>query len=273
MDSLLPRTEPLGPHIPAKAAFSLGRSFLGAATMASGVLQLVIGDFVRLVPKAPGAVPPRPLWAYLVGVVLVAIGAAILSGRMARAATAVLGVMLLVLVFLVYLPQIGAHPEIDRPWLRGFMWTNPLKSLALFGGAALVFDWRHPRLQSLGAVLLAAFLIVCGIQHFVYREFVTAMVPSWVPPGQRFWTYFTGVALMAGGVGLLVPVTARLAAASSAVMIFLWVLLLHIPLALAGPKHAFETAGIFEALALSGVALLVAGTRDRAQGEGGASPP
>jgi len=272
MATLLQRTQPLGPPIPAKAAFSLGRSFLGVATLSSGVLQLVIGDFVRLVPKPPASVPPRALWAYLVGVVLVVIGAAILWGRMARAAAAVLGVMLLVLVFLLYLPQIGAHPEIDRPWLRGFMWTNPLKSLALFGGAALVFDWRHPRLQSLGALLLAAFLIVCGMQHFAYRDFVTAMVPSWAL-GRRFWTYFTGVALIAGGAGILVPVTARLASAASAVMIFLWVLLLHIPLALAGPQHAFETAGVFEALALSGVALLVAGTRDRSRGKDGASPP
>ncbi len=43
-------------------------------------------------------------------------------------------------------------------------------------------------------------------------------------------------------------------------MIFLWVLLLHIPRALAGPNHANETAGVFEALAISGVALIVAGT-------------
>jgi predicted oxidoreductase len=41
-------------------------------------------------------------------------------------------------------------------------------------------------------------------------------------------------------------------------MIFLWVLLLHIPRALMEANHANETAGVFEALALSGVALLVA---------------
>jgi uncharacterized membrane protein len=262
MNTLLQRTEPLGPAIPPRAAFSLGRSFLGAATLASGVLQLVVGDFVRLVPKLPGSAPVRSLSAHLVGVVLVAIGAAILLGRMVKVAAALLGVLLLVLDFFLYLPSIGANPQIDRPWLRGFMYTNPLKSLALFGGAALLVDWRNPRLQTIGALLLAVFLIVCGMQHFAYRDFVTAMVPSWMP-GRRFWTYFTGVALMAGGVGILIPATARLAASSSAVMIFLWVLLLHIPLALAGPQHAFETAGVFEALALSGVALLVAGTRDR----------
>ena len=101
---------------------------------------------------------------------------------------------------------------------------------------------------------------MCGIQHFVYTDFVTTLVPAWIP-APRFWTYFTGLALMAGGTGILVPKTARLAATLSALMIFLWVLLLHIPRAFAEANHANETAGVFEALAISGVALLVAGTR------------
>jgi uncharacterized membrane protein YphA (DoxX/SURF4 family) len=111
----------------------------------------------------------------------------------------------------------------------------------------------------LDAILLALFLVVCGMQHFAYRDFVTTLVPSWMP-ARGFWTYFTGVALMAGGTGILVRKTSRLAASLSALMIFLWVLLLHIPRAFAEPNHANETAGVFEALAISGVALLVAAT-------------
>jgi uncharacterized membrane protein len=254
-------------------AFSLGRTLFGVATMASGVLQLVTGDFVRLVPKLPTWVPAPSAWAYLAGVVLVAIGLALLSGRRARAAASLLGVMVLLMVVFLHAPAMVRNPEIDRPFLLGFMWTNPLKALALVGGAAILTG-RLPgderalaalartfaRLEPLGAFLLALFLVVCGMQHFAYRDFVTSLVPSWIPVPE-FWTYFTGVALMAGGAGILVPKTARLAATLSAFMIFLWVLLLHIPRALAGPNHANETAGVFEALALSGVALVVAGTR------------
>ncbi len=61
--------------------------------------------------------------------------------------------------------------------------------------------------------------------------------------------------------GILVAATARLVPLLSAGMIFLWVFLVHIPRALAGPNRVNEAAGIFEALALSGVALLVAGVR------------
>ena len=252
---------------------SLGRCFFGAATLASGLLQLVTGQFVRLVPELPAWVPAQPVAAYLVGAILVAAGLVILRGRRVRTAATVVGVMILLMVLLVSAPRLVVNAEVDRPFLRGFMWTNPLKALALVGGAAILAgrmpDQPRPlfplvrgigRWEPAAAFLLALFLVVCGMQHFAYRDFVVKMIPSWMP-APTFWTYFTGVALMAGGAGMLVPRIAKLAASLSGLMIFLWVLMLHIPRALAGPNHANETAGIFEALALSGVALMVAATR------------
>jgi uncharacterized membrane protein YphA (DoxX/SURF4 family) len=77
-------------------------------------------------------------------------------------------------------------------------------------------------------------------------------------PGALYWVYFAGLALIAGGVGILIPRTARLAATLVGIMIFLWVLLLHIPRAMADPHPPAELAGVFEALALSGVAFILA---------------
>src|SRR5262245_18759394 len=261
----------------AAKAFSLGRAFFGLALIGSGLLQLIHGELVRLVPERPVWLPPtaHSRLVYLIGFLLVALGAAILSGRLVTSAATLLAALILFDVLFIYPPSMLADPRIDRPLLRGFMYTNPLKCLALIGGAALLAGRLPDRVRGLaflgrgvgkweaaGASLLAAFLIVCGLQHFAYREFVTLMVPEWMPE-RRFWTYFTGVALIAGGTGILVPRTARLAASLSALMIFLWVLMLHIPRAVALPSHAFETAGVFEALALSGVALIVAGSRER----------
>jgi uncharacterized membrane protein YphA (DoxX/SURF4 family) len=249
---------------------TLGRTFYGLGVMGSGVLQLAIGGFVRLVPVPAWVPAPRAL-AYLLGVVLIALGLAIVSGRLPRTGATIVAVLILAMLVVLH-PSRFFDPNIDRPLLRGFMWTNPLKCLALVGGAALVAARWPDAMRGLagrgigawerfGPLLLAVFLVVAGIQHYWYRQFVDGLVPAWIPPGQRFWTLATGAALLAGGIGMLVPRTARLAASLSGLMIFLWVILLHIPRAYAGPGHAFEAAGVFEALALSGVALLVAGTR------------
>jgi uncharacterized membrane protein YphA (DoxX/SURF4 family) len=252
----------------AETAFSVGRSFLGIAVLASGVLQLVTGELVRLVPTAAAGGGRSPsLLPYVVGLVLVAAGCAIATDRRARLAAAVLAGLIAVSLLLVQLPRIAGNP-----WV-GYVWTNPLKAVALAASGGLVAagsraggaspgTHRIASLEALGVFCLAFFLLVAGVQHFVYADFVTALVPSWIP-GQRLWTYFTGVALFAGGAGMLIPRTSRLAATLSAAMIFLWVLLLHIPRAVAGPDHANETAGVFEALAMSGIALMIAGTRRR----------
>ena len=73
--------------------------------------------------------------------------------------------------------------------------------------------------------------------------------------------FVTGAALIAGGGGLVVPKRARLAALLVALMVSLWVLMLPIPRAISTWPEVGETAAIFEALALSGTALIVAGWR------------
>jgi len=46
-------------------------------------------------------------------------------------------------------------------------------------------------------------------------------------------------------------------------MVLIWVPLVHIPLAVTRSPHPPEIAGVFEALAVSGVAILVASTHDQ----------
>jgi len=241
---------------------TLGLLFFAVAIAAFGIQQLITAEFVRLVPPLPAWVPGHPLWARLVGVVLLAAGAAtgVGRGRMARCAAVVVGAWLVLAILFLHLPKAAANP------LVGFMWTNPCKALAMLGGVFVVaatlpddgsgLARLFRKLVPVGALFLAWFLILGGVQHFVYADFVATLVPAWIP-GTRLWVYFTGIALIAGGVGMLVPKTARLAALMVGIMIFLWVVLLHIPRALAGVNVAAETSGVFEALALSGVALIL----------------
>jgi predicted nucleic acid-binding protein len=53
-----------------------------------------------------------------------------------------------------------------------------------------------------------------------------------------FWTYFAGVALIAGGIGMMAPMTMRLAGMLAGIVILLWVVLLHIPRAMSAPHES-----------------------------------
>lgn len=252
-----------------------GRVFFGLALIGSGLLQLTLWNFVRLVPKLPAWVARPEWWAAGTGPVLVGIGLAIALDRNRRVAAAI-AAGLLFTVFLLYLPGLIENPR------AGFMWTNPAKTLALLGAVLLLAatprGWNPAsawidainvgktpsftggRIPPLSAALFGVFLVICGVQHFVYADFVVTLVPAWLP-GLRFWVYFTAVALIAGGIGVNYQATARFAATLSGLMIFLWVLLLHIPRAVHYWPETNETAAIFEALALSGTALLLVGIK------------
>jgi len=247
-----------------KNAAFLGRGFYAFGLIASGTQQLLTGNFVRLVPPLPKGVPWPAVWPYLVGFGLIVFGAILLAPMKSRTAATCVGAMLFLSFLFQHLPAITAAPS------HGYTWTNPLKVLALLGGALLLFAdgievppagasprGRRETLILLGRILFALFLVVGGVQHFVYADFVDTLIPGWIPK-PRFWTYFAGGALIAGGAGLFVPPVRRLAALLSGLMIFLWVVLLHIPRAFADTANAGETSAIFEALALSGVAFLVA---------------
>jgi len=247
---------------------TLGRFFLAIALVAFGAQHFVYLDFVtRVFPRLPAWIPAHTFLACVFGALLLASGAAIMTVKAARSTALLLGAIILSSFALLYLPLLITTPP------NGGLWTSAGKALALSGGSFLVAGSLPVKLDSpakalaravrvlerfipLGRFFLAAFLILCGIEHFIYVEIVTRMVPSWIPGGV-FWTYFAGVALIAGGVGIIVPMTSRLAGGLSGLMIFLWVVILHIPRAVA-MRNSNETTAVFEALAFSGVGFLVA---------------
>ena len=227
-----------------------GRYGFGAAVAASGLMQLVNGDFVRLVAKLPPWMGTSAAWPATTGILMLLMGAAILSGYRSKPASLLFGALLLGMFIVKCIPEIWSNPA------AGYMWTNPAKVLALFGGA-MVLGERAGKWPWLAPVLLGIFLLICGAQHFVYAGFVDTLVPAWLPPGPRFWTIFCAVALLVGGVGVVLPRTRRVAGLWSGVMIFLWIFLVHLPRSVE-MKSAPELAGVFEALALAAVCWLVA---------------
>jgi uncharacterized membrane protein len=239
--------------------------FFGLSLCAFGILQFVYGDFVAgRAPAWPAGLPGRLAWAWVSGALLIAAGAAVTSGKRARGPALFVGGMIFLWAVLRHIPAVAATPY-------GAVLTGMGKAIALCGGAlavagALPTDGRRTNrgLLLVGRVCLGAFMILGGIQHFLYPQFVATLVPRWIPY-PVFWAYFAGVALLAGGAGLVVTKTARLAAALSGVMIFLWVVLLHVPRAIAAlpAQSRNEWTAVFEALAFCGIALTIAGAHRR----------
>ena len=243
--------------------------------MGIGLQHFFFKQFIPVVvPQWPSRIPGHLVWILLVGAILFVAGALILTGKMARFAATMLGGLFLLTVALLHLPAniMGAGAAHIGSWTAAF------KALA-FSGSCLVVAGTLPeatedsarrsfsiigsleKLIPLGMYPLAIMVIVFGADHFLYVPFVSSLVPAWIP-WHVFWTYFAGTALIAAGVGMIFRVKARLAATLLGAMIFAWVIVLHIPRAVADPYGLIgnEWTSVFEALAFSGIAFILGRT-------------
>lgn len=238
-----------------------GRCFYGLGVAGLGFQQFIYAGF------RPVFFPPWPLWvhtstllAYLVGAALVVAGVFLILGRKTGVVSWWLGGFFLFLFLAFHTPYL-LFVGPNSPRHLG-LWTNPLKELALAGGGWVIAGsgplYEPPAWARIGTIFFSIMLIAFGIDHFFYPDFVTALVPSWIP-GALFWTYFAGVALAGSGLALILGVKTRQVALLLGIMLFLWLLMLHIPRALVAPAtdQGNEVTSMWEALAFSGIAFVI----------------
>ena len=115
-------------------------------------------------------------------------------------------------------------------------------------------QWLLP----VGKYFLAMLVIGFGIDHFVYTDFVSSFIPKWIP-GHVIWTYFAGLCLIASGIAIVLNLYRRLATTLLGIMLFSWLILLHLPRAIADPYSGggTEWTGVFEIIAFGASAFLV----------------
>lgn len=78
--------------------------------------------------------------------------------------------------------------------------------------------------------IFAAVMATFGIMHFKFGADMTTMVPKWLPLPPIYWVYFTGLALIAYGLALLINHKyQKIAGYLLAAMFFLFIILVHMP--------------------------------------------
>jgi uncharacterized membrane protein len=244
---------------------SIGRAFFALGIIGIGIEHFIFHEFIPvIVPAFPASMPGRSVWVYAVGALLVLGGLSILLNIRARTVAIALGAVLLILVLIGHIPSVlAAYPK------QLGSWTNAFKALTLCGGAWVAagslsrYSSARPsgleRFMTLGKYFLALTVVTFGIDHLLYTDFVATLVPAWIP-GHYVWTYFAAGALILSGLAMILNIQSRLAALLLGVMIFLWFLMLHIPRAIADPTGQIgnEVTSVFEALAFSGIAFMLA---------------
>ena len=240
----------------------LGRPLLAVGLVALGILDLVYRDTImwKVLPK--GA-PAQIVWSVISGILLIAVGAAFLSGRFRSEASRVLVIFLLIWDLVIGIPPVVKSPGAEVTWLVLGMMTIVLMSAWLLTGAARVRVAR---------TVVGISLIPVGLSHFAYSQVTLDLVPHWMP-ARLFVVYFAGAAHIAAGLGLLFGVVPRLAAMLEAGMLMAFAVLVWVPRVITTPGTHFYWTELLGTLVI-GAAMWVVGDsllEERSSGVAGAA--
>ena len=228
--------------------YALGAILLGA-------VGIWFHDFALQWQPVPVGFPLRVQLASASGVLLIVGGAAVLHRSVARA-----GALVLASVYVLWLLILHGPIVMSKPGDFG-TWNGVAEIVFMIAGAVTLYAAAAGALSDKLTywICLATGLsaLVFGAAHFKYAQFAASMVPTWLPPSQIFWAYATGVGHLAAGFSLLSGIRVALGATLLAVMMALFVLLVHVPRVVAAPGEHLEWVMLGVALSLSGSAWVI----------------
>jgi putative oxidoreductase len=109
-------------------------------------------------------------------------------------------------------------------------------------------------IANIGRFLFAIPMVIFGVFHFVNTRSLQNVVPSFIP-GQTFWVYLTGAALIAAGISIIIKRQINLISNLLAIMLLIFALFVHLPMALEGDQLA--ASSLLKDIALAGGAFIL----------------
>ena len=237
----------------------IGLHVFGCGALALGAVGLIWGDFALVWQPVPTNVPCRTALAYIAAAALLLAGAAVQWRRSARVGALTLTTLYSLCVILLHIPRVVARP------LALVTWAGVAEQLALVAGGLVAYaiargndDGTSARVAGFARLTFAACLFMFGAVHFYYVDATAELVPTWLPPGQLFWAYATGIAHCGAGLAIATGFLASPASRLLTLMFVVFGVLVHAPSIFIDPhSHLNWTANAMN-FALIGSAWVIA---------------
>ena len=232
----------------ARSVLVLGPVFEAAPLAVFSAEHFLAGrDLMLIVPRWL----PLPLfWTYFVGAALLAAAVSFVAWRCVRWSASLLALLFLIIVATIDLPNLPMHLH------ERLFWTLTARELCFAGGAMVLAgsmwppraNWTGGALIRLGRGIVAATLVFYAIEHFLFPRYVPGvplekLIPAWVP-APTVLSYFVGITLLIGGVGLLVRPAIRVAAAGAGIVLVLLTAFFYVPILVMEIHSALAVEGI-----------------------------
>ena len=242
------------------------KTIYGTSLAALGILQFLFDYFIASIPGPDSWIGVSfQLIGFVYKICLITMSLAIVVNYKTRITSIALATLLLAWIIFRHIPLVIFN--ITDPAEINYMCFG----FAISGGAFFVAgstrdNISHPKKYfmlsglwspyAIGKFFFGIPIIVFGLQHVLYAEFISSVIPNWIP-GKFFWAYATGVVLICAGISILSDIKIKWSTLWLGVMINLWVLIVHLPAVIMNPKDGYEWTSLFQSVAISASAFLL----------------
>jgi uncharacterized membrane protein len=245
-DRSMPSTRRIGTHV------------YGAASIVLGILGFTTASFAYNWHPVPEGIPYRRALAYAAAALMCAAGAGLQSRKTSRAALLLSAAAYTPFAWL-WLRRVIGFPHLSGTWSGFAEQLAPVIAPVFTYGA---MAWTNGRWSRRAVAACRAVFGLCviglGLAHFFALALTAGLVPTWIPPGQRFWAAATGVALVLAGVALAIDVQAQRAARLLTVLLSLFGACVWAPRVFAHPRQPVAWGGFAITMLVCGAAWMVA---------------
>ncbi|HQZ81791.1 MAG TPA: hypothetical protein PLR83_01100 [Pyrinomonadaceae bacterium] len=242
---------------------TISRVVFAVILIGLAIIGLIKGDFAPGWEPVPASIPARQALAYLSDLIYIGCGVGLLLQPTAKVSARVFFVFLLLWLLVLRLPWLVFDPQVNTWW--------PASSTSIILGAAwmLYASFADDRAEGdrgffvgetgvrIGRIIFGLGLIPIGLAHFLYLEATAPLVPEWLI-WPVFWSYFTGAAFIAAGLGVIFGILPRLAASLVTLQLFLLTFVVWTPRIIAGTMSAFQWNEFVVSIFLTACAWIVA---------------
>jgi len=244
-----------------------GPLFYAAPLAAFGTEHFTLSAGIStLVPKW---IPLHLFWTYLVGACFIGAALSLVTKIQAPLAASLLALTFFLFVVLMDAPGWARHPR------NQIALTLALRELSFSGGplalAAGLTEWWGERGKHILATI-ARYFVAIPVMFYSFEQFLRGdhvpgvplerLTPLWIP-GHAVWTYFAALVYAVFGIFLLVGKKTRAAATWIGATILLLVLVVYVPIAVAGRASIDGLNYLGDTLMFCGTVLLLAGVMPR----------
>ena len=247
-----------------KILTAAGSILSGFAILGFGTIQFATQNFLTSLLPFP-TLPLKSFWVNLTAVIFVVCGILLASRKLVAQSSALVGLLFSLFFLYPHLPRLIADPKDPR------VWTVAFETLAIASGAWMISaahnqdllkvqKWMMPIRASsrISRFIFAVCLIVFGIQHFLYTDFIISLMPLWLP-GKILFSYLIKFGFLLAALSLLLRIKVEWSMLLLGTMFLIWVIVLHAPRSITKLTDANEWASLHIALLLSGISFYISG--------------